>query len=563
MAGIVIDIKVNVKQRVKSGEELIIMEAMKMENAITAPEDSIIISIEVTNDSLIQKDDVLFIYDDNVSMSEDNSQPNPSTTSDKGALIDELKFRQSFLADENRPAATEKRKSKGYNTARENLHKLVDQDSFLEYGSLVIAAQQSRRSKEDLIKNTPADGLICGTATINAMPVVVMIYDYAVLAGTQGTMNHMKMDRMLQLAHKKKLPVILFAEGGGGRPGDVDQQTIAGLHISTFYEFGKLNGIVPVISVVNGYCFAGNAALAGSSDVIIATKTISLGMGGPAMIEGGGLGKVHPKEVGPIVIHLENGVIDLEAKDEDEAISLCQQYLSYFQGTKSAFTSNDQLLLRDIVPENRKRAYDIREIIDLISDKDEVLELRQHYGKGLVTSLIRIKGIPFGLMANDNRHEAGAITADNAIKANEFMTLCNTHNIALLSLVDTPGIMVGPESEKTGNVKHASRLFVTGAKITVPFIGIVIRRAYGLGAMAMLGGSTKTPDVLLSWPTGEFGAMGLEGAVKLGFRKELEAISDPIQREKLYDKMVAEAYERGKALSLATMFEIDEVSESY
>lgn len=566
MPGVVHSIECAVGDSCESGSEVLILEAMKMETAICAPDHILIKDIPVIQGQVINKGDVLFSYTDEVK--DENAQSRNIATENaefENRNLAELTERKKYLHDSERPAAVEKRKSKGYNTARENLNKLVDDNSFSEYGSLIVAAQLSRRSMEDLIQNTPADGLIAGTCKINSdqysenTECVVMIYDYSVLAGTQGTMNHIKMDRVLEVAHRNESPVILFAEGGGGRPGDVDQQTIAGLHIPTFTEFARLNGKVPVVSIVNGYCFAGNAALAGSSDIIIATKSISLGMGGPAMIEGGGLGRVHPKEVGPYETHIENGVVDILVENEDEAISVCKRYLSYFQGRNEKYSSIDQESLRHIIPQNRKRVYDMRALINHLADVDSTLELRQHYGKGMITSLIRIDGYPFGLIANNPSFEAGAITAENAIKANEFLTLCNTHTLPIISLVDTPGIMVGIKSEQTGNVKHASRLFVTGAKLEVPLIGVVVRRAYGLGAMAMVGGSMRVPDILLAWPTGEFGAMGLEGAVKLGFRKELEAVQNQAEREELYNKMVAEAYERGKALSMATMFEIDDV----
>lgn len=565
MPGIIHSIECTAGDYYAEGKELIIIEAMKMETAICAPKHLTIDSVAVTEGQEIHKGDLLFSYAEQSKQTQSTSQTNLESANEKVSHLEELNARRKCLGDDLRPKAVEKRKVKGYNTARENLIKLVDKDSFSEYGSLIVAAQLSRRSMEDLIENTPADGLIAGTATINSdkfnhqTECLVMIYDYSVLAGTQGTMNHLKMDRVLEIAHRNHLPVILFAEGGGGRPGDVDQQTIAGLHISTFTEFAKLNGKVPVISIVNGYCFAGNAALAGSSDIIIGTKSISLGMGGPAMIEGGGLGKVNPKEVGPYQTHLENGVIDILVENEDDAIKVCKQYLSYFQGRQTQFTFSDQTLLRHIIPENRKRVYDMRSLIQQVADTDSILELREHYGKGMLTYLIRIEGHPFAVIANNPSFEAGAITAENAIKANEFLNLCNSHKLPIISFVDTPGIMVGVDSEKTGNVKHASRLFVTGSRLEVPLFGIIVRRAYGLGAMAMVGGSMRVPDIVLAWPTGEFGAMGLEGAVKLGFRKELEAVDDPVERENLYNKMVEVAYERGKALSMATMFEIDDV----
>ena len=564
LPGIVINIECKEGDTFRKGDDVVVIEAMKMENALTAPDNIRIQSVHRAEGDIIKKDDSLFSY--HVIL---ESELGVSVANDNDGLgqnnLKELQERRAFLLDENRDKATAKRKSKNYNTARENLQLLVDEDSFQEYGGFIIAAQLSRRTKEDLIEKTPADGLIAGTGSINSSSFekntecAILIYDYSVLAGTQGTMNHLKMDRVLEIAHRNNLPTILFAEGGGGRPGDVDQQTIAGLHISTFNRFAALNGKVPLISIVNGYCFAGNAALAGSSEIIIATKTISLGMGGPAMIEGGGLGVVGPKEVGPYDIHLKNGVIDILVENETEAVDKAKQYLSYFQGTAKDWNASDQEGLQSIIPANRKRVYDIREVITTLFDTESVLELRQWYGSGILTCLARIEGMPVAVVANDPSIDAGAITHEAAIKMNEFLAFVNVHKLPIISLVDTPGIMVGPQSEATGNVKHASRLFVAAAKLDVPLIGVVIRRAYGLGAMAMVGGSMHYPNSTLAWPSGEFGAMGLEGAVKLGFRKELEAVSDVEERNALFDQMVALAYERGKAMSMATHFEIDDV----
>jgi len=565
LPGHVLSIACKEGDTIPKGKDIVIIEAMKMENAITAPDNILIKSVYKTEGDIIKKDEAILSAEiiSPAALSSTATEKNEQSPSPN--KLKELNDRREFLLDKNRERATEKRKKKGYNTARENLNLLVDDGSFQEYGGFIIAAQLSRRSKEDLIRETPADGLIAGTATVNASDYkkntecAVLIYDYAVLAGTQGTMNHLKMDRVLEIAHRNNLPTILFAEGGGGRPGDVDQQTIAGLHISTFYQFAALNGKVPLVSIVNGYCFAGNAALAGSSDIIIATKSISLGMGGPAMIEGGGLGNVAPKEIGPYAVHMENGVIDILVENETEAIEKAKQYLSYFQGIAAHWESSEQSLLNSIIPENRKRLYAVRDVITTLFDTNSVLELRQWYGGGIVTGLARIEGIPVAVIANDPSVNAGAITHHAAIKMKEFLELVNTHKLPIISLVDTPGIMVGPDSEKTGNVKHASRLFVAAAKLDVPMIGIVTRRAYGLGAMAMVGGSMHIPNIMLAWPSGEFGAMGLEGAVKLGFRKELEAVKDPEERENLYAQMVELAYERGKALSMATHFEIDDV----
>ena len=307
---------------------------------------------------------------------------------------------------------------------------------------------------------------------------MVISYDYTVLAGTQGHMNHKKIDRMLSLTEQWKLPLVFYAEGGGGRPGDTDRLGLTGLDGPSFVQFAKLSGLVPVIGVVSGYCFAGNAAMLGCCDVIIATKNASIGMGGPAMIEGGGLGVYHPAEVGPVSFQSPNGVIDILVEDEEEATSVAQKYLSYFQGTITEWKAPDQRLLRRAIPENRLRVYDIRTVIDLVADEGSVLEIRRDFGVGMITAFIRIEGKPFGLIANNPKHLGGAIDAAAGDKAARFLQLCDAFDIPIVSLCDTPGFMVGPEAEKTAIVRHVARMFVTGASLTVPLFGS--RAAQGL-----------------------------------------------------------------------------------
>jgi len=388
---------------------------------------------------------------------------------------------------------------------------------------------------------------------------IVMAYDYTVLAGTQGLRNHDKKDRMMELAEQWKLPVVFFAEGGGGRPGDTDGSSPAGLDVKAFNLWGRLSGLVPLVGVTSGRCFAGNAVILGMCDVVIATKGSNIGMGGPAMVEGGGLGVFRPEEIGPMDVQVANGVVDIAVEDEQEATAVAKKYLSYFQGPINEWESLDQRRLRRIVPENRLRVYDVREVIDTMADIGSVLEIRRGFGHGVVTSFMRVKGRPIGVIANNPIHLGGAIDSEASDKATRFMQLCDAFDVPILMLVDTPGNMVGPEYEKGGLVRHCCRMFVTGANVTVPIFTLVLRKSYGLGAVGMAGGSFKTPFWTLAWPTGEFGGMGLEGAVKLGYRKELAALEDPAERKALYDKLVDRMYQSGKALNTATYFEIDDV----
>jgi len=480
----------------------------------------------------------------------------------------ESKQRHDITLDDARPEAVKRRHEAGQRTIRENINDLLDSDKAIEYGGLSLAAQRRRRSIDELIKKSPADGLVAQIGSVNAnlfpenkSRCLVMGYDYTVLAGTQGWFNHKKKDRMLMLAHKQRLPTILFAEGGGGRPGDVDMHDIlvAGLELMSFSHFAKLSGLVPVIGIVSGYCFAGNAALLGQCDVIIATKNSYIGMAGPAMIEGGGLGVFKPEEIGPVSVQAPNGVVDIVVADDAEAVQTAKQYLSYFQGPLQDWTCQDQVLMRPLVPQQRRRAYDVRKVIDVLADFDSVMELRREFGIGIVTALIRIEGQPFGLVANNVFHLGGAIDADGADKMARFIQLCDAFDLPLISLIDTPGFMVGPEAEKTAQVRHFCRIFTNAANASIPIFSIVLRKGYGLGAMAMAGGSFHSSDFIVSWPTGEFGGMGLEGAVRLGYKKELDAIADEHERKAKFEELVRLHYEHGKAINMASVLEIDDV----
>jgi acetyl-CoA carboxylase carboxyltransferase component len=482
------------------------------------------------------------------------------------ADLREVDERHGAGLDAARPDAVARRRKTGQRTARENVAELCDPGSFVEYAPLVVAAQRQRRTLEDLIQNTPADGLVAGIGRVNGAEFpaartrcVVLAYDYTVLAGTQGAQNHRKKDRMLEIAARRRLPVVLFSEGGGGRPGDTDALGIAGLDVPTFQAFARLSGLVPLVAVNSGFCFAGNAALLGCCDVVIATANSNIGMGGPAMVEGGGLGVFRPEEIGPMPVQVANGVVDVAVADETEGVRVAKRYVGYFQGTLGEWGCADQRLLRALVPENRLRVYDVRQVVETLADAGSVLELRRGFGPGMVTALARIEGRPLGIVANNPTHLAGAIDSDGADKAARFLQLCDAFDLPVVFLCDTPGIMVGPEIEKRALVRHAARLFVVGASLTVPFCTIVLRKGYGLGAMAMAGGSFKAPLFTVAWPTGEFGGMGLEGAVKLGFRKELAAVTDPKERRALFDAMVERMYRHGKAVSAASHFEIDDV----
>jgi acetyl-CoA carboxylase carboxyltransferase component len=483
------------------------------------------------------------------------------------ADLAEVLQRRALTEDAARPEALARRHEQGGRTARENIADLVDPGSFIEYGRFAIAAQRQRRSLDELIRRTPADGLVAGTARVNSdlfgsdrSACAVLSYDYTVLAGTQGALGHRKKDRLFELIERMRLPTVFFAEGGGGRPGDTDYPVVSALDTRAFALWARLSGLVPRIAIVHGRCFAGNAVIAGCADLIVATESASLGMGGPAMIAGGGLGEVAADEIGPVgTMQAGNGVVDVVVADEREAVAVAKRLLSYFQGALSSYDAAEQTPLRDVIPERQRRAYDVRPIITALADTDSVMFLRERFAREMVTALIRLEGRPVGVIANNTIHMAGAITSDAADKAARFMQLCDAFEIPIVSLVDTPGMMVGPDAEATGLVRHTSRLLVAGAALRVPFLSVILRRGYGLGAQAMVGGSLHEPLLTVAWPTAHVGPMGLEGAVRLALRHELEAIADEAEREQRVRELTAAAQENAKALNAAALFELDDV----
>jgi acetyl-CoA carboxylase carboxyltransferase component len=565
MPATVVAIEVSVGVAVPAGASLVVLESMKMEHVVTAPCDGVVRAIAIAPGDTVRADELLVEIDE-TEVGAHRAEPRPVGRAPGSIRPDlaEVLERHAIGSDERRPDAVARRRERARRTARENLADLVDPDSLVEYAPLVVAAQRRRRSLGELIERTPADGLVGGIATVDGVRIVAMSYDYMVLAGTQGLWNHQKKDRLFELAERLRAPVVFFTEGGGGRPGDTDGVGVAGLDCLAFHLFARLSGTVPLIGIVSGYCFAGNAALLGCCDVVIATRDANIGMGGPAMIEGGGLGVYEPAAIGPAEEQFRAGVVDVLVDDERAAVATAKQYLAYFAPRgdptgERAWECVDQRALRDVVPENRVRAYDVRGVIDVMFDTDSVLELRAGFGPGVITALARIEGRPLGVVANNPAHLGGAIDSDGSDKGARFLQLCDAFELPIVLLCDTPGFMVGPESERAGAVRHMSRLFVAGANLRVPTGTIVLRKGYGLGAQSMAGGSFKAPRFCVAWPTGEFGGMNLEGAVRLGMRRELDAITDPAEREAAFQAMLGRMYDAGKALNMASHFEIDDV----
>jgi acetyl-CoA carboxylase carboxyltransferase component len=547
----------SVGDHIEHGKPVVVVESMKMEHPVVAPFDCVVLTNEVTAGSQVDAGQVVTTVQ--------RSQSVTSTSVDdlhrpESVALHEVRERRAYGLDENRQAAVNKRHAARRRTAREYIAALTDEGTFVEYGPLVLAAQRSRRGRDELISKTPGDGLVGGIADVSGVRCVVLTYDYMVLAGTQGHQNHRKKDRLFELAERMGLPVIVFAEGGGGRPGESDGVTVAGLDCLAFALLAKLALAVPVIGINTGYCFAGNAALFGMCDVRIATENSFVGMAGPAMIEGGGLGVVDPTDIGPSRDQSTNGVLDIVVADDEEAIATVRQLVCVMTAQKTEPTGRGEPeRLRHLVPDNRREIYDMHKVVEAAFDIGSVIELRPDFGRSTITAFARFEGSAVVVVANDPSHLGGAIDTDTARSTARMLRLAEKLRLPVAFFCDTPGFMVGPDVERTGLVDAAGGLFIAGAALTVPFLTVVTRKGYGLGAQAMAGGGFKQPVATVAWPTSEFGGMGLEGFVKLGYRDELAAIDNDVEREERYQEMVARMYEIGKGLSMADHFEIDDV----
>ena len=566
MLGCVIAIQVSEGDLIPKGATVAIFEAMKMEHVVVAEKSGHVRTLHVSVGALVDKGAPILSYEE--AEAEEAAEYEPEVVDFDLVRPDLAKLRDYLELghDTKRPAAVERRRTRGKRTARENINDLIDPGSFLEIAPLVVARTRDR-SFDDLMAASPGDGVIAGIASVNGEQfdqsvarTMVMSYDYTVFAGTQGMAGHVKSDRVIEMAEQAKLPFILFAEGGGGRLNDISSD-MGGvdLDVETFARFAHLNGQVPLVGMTSGYCFAGNAALLGTCDVIIATEDANIGMGGPSMIEGGGLGVYKATEIGPAAVQRSNGVIDLLVKDEAQGVLAAKGYLSYFQGNLRSWTAADQRLLRTVIPENRLRAYDVRKVIELLADEASVMDLRSEFGVGIITALARIEGKPVGLLANNPRHLGGAIDADASDKAARFMQLCNAFGLPLISLVDTPGFMVGPEIERRAQVRHTARMMVAAAHLSVPFLSVVLRKGYGLGALAMTAGGFHSPFMNISWPTGEFGGANIEGTVRISEREHLASIADLGERDAEFRRIVSRVYEKGSAINTASFCELDAV----
>ena len=544
MQGTIVGIGVSLGDEVRIGQAVAVVEAMKLQHDIHADRNGVVCAVSMSEGDVVREGyPIVFIHETDVEGGAIAGDAGVDLDHIRGDLEEVNNWIDRTL-DASRADAVTALHTQGRRTPRENLDDLLDAGSFREFGPPAAGSA--------------AGGTIMGFGGVNAdlvgverSRVAVVHSNYEAAAYSHG---HYRQEQVHELVHDWRVPLVLFAEGEGLPYGNVGG---VGMDASVFADFAKLSGLVPLVGVNTGNSFAGNAALLACCDVIIATENSTIGINGPTVTQASGMGKHSAADLGSMAFQVENGNVDILVEDDAAAVRAVKQYLSYFQGPLADWEAPDQRRMRHIIPENRVRAYEMRDIIDTLADVDSVLEIRKEFGIGVITAFIRVEGRPMGVVANNPAHLAGAVDSPGADKGARFFQLCDAFDIPVVVFMDCPGIMVGPDHERTALVRHSVRLFNIGANCTAPMFGIMVRKAYGLGVQAMIGGASSVPFLTVAWPTAEFAGMNIDGAVKLSARRELAAIEDPEERKAAYERRVAQGYESARAINSGARYVID------
>jgi acetyl-CoA carboxylase carboxyltransferase component len=455
--------------------------------------------------------------------------------------------------DEARPAAVADAHASGHLTARERLSSLLDHGSFIEYGVLAGATSQ-------VDDTSVADGLVAGTGQIAGKPVTVASYDCTVLNGTQSERNQRKLVRLIYLSRSQRWPFVCFVDGDGARPND--PQPPPPIAIATrgrwdvYDGLAELSGWAPTVAVVSGRALDGNAGIAMLSDFVVATGNSSFGSWGTSE-------PLSEPVTRPVEDYGRTGNIDLIVDDEPTAITAVQKYLSYYLCELADGTpASNHAEIASIIPENRRRPYDMRKVIGAFADADSVMELGVGWGRSMLTVLARLGGRSIGIFANQPKSPlAGAIDSDAADKAARFIELCDAYELPLVSFIDNPGYMVGPQAEREGMARHHARPLAALHHRTVPLCSVQIRKAYGLGPYAMSGFGTGrvAPELRLAWPSVESGGMSLEGAAYLVKRKEIHAAKTQAEALAIRDNYAEQMRDHTSGLRAGRNFLFDDI----
>ncbi len=430
--------------------------------------------------------------------------------------------------------------------ARQRIGRLLDPGSFEEYGPLA-----GRTTKTDDPIN--ADGMLGGIGKVADAPVVVACYDTDQIEGRQSDRNLRKMSKLLYLAHEHRWPFICFTDGKGARLDDPLPPPPIAVSARGRFDLldglAELNGWVPTISIVSGACCEGHSAIAMMTDFTVAAESASFA--------------AHDGPPIPASDFATQGDIDLVLKTDAEAIDAARQYLSFYLTPETDFAPSDSAnAIADVIPDNRRRPYDMGKVMNALVDADSAFELAPRWGRSMLTALARIGGKTVGVYANQPKSPlAGAIDADAADKAARFIELCDAYDYPIVSLIDNPGYMVGPKAESEGIARHHARPLTALHHRSVPLYSIQIRKAYGLGPYAMSGwgSARRMPDLRLAWPSVESGGMSLEGAAYLVKRKEIQAADSPEEALRIRDEYAETMRDASSGLRAARSYQFDDV----
>jgi acetyl-CoA carboxylase carboxyltransferase component len=464
--------------------------------------------------------------------------------------------------DAGRPEAIAKQHAAGKRTVRERVAQLADAGSFIEFGALVTPDPLTVGEAFH-----PADGVVAGTARVEGRPVAISGADYTVMGGSSGHAGRSKTARAIRLALDHGMPYVMLADGGGHRIQEgLDSRRFAAVE-TNFQELVQLSGWAPTCAAMMGPGFAGPSNNAALADFIVMVRgTSSMGIAGPALVKAATGADVDKKTFGGADAQADqNGIADLAVDTDADALVAIRRYLSYFPSnarqppplgpTDDPFDRRDAELLT-LVPENSRRAYDVRRVIRAVVDRDSDFELKPSYARNVVTCLARLGGRSVGIIANQPSHLAGTLDAAACEKVAHFISVCDAFGLPLVFMVDIPGFLVGEAAERSGLAKRSARIVYELGRATVPRLSVVLRKGYGLGFIAMNGGHGFGADLTVAWPTAEICAMSIEGAVDVAFKHEVNAAPDPAARRA---EMIAEHRSRVSPLRAAQGFGVDDI----
>jgi acetyl-CoA carboxylase carboxyltransferase component len=478
--------------------------------------------------------------------------------------IDEIEAARAALMDQARAPAVEKLARRGKLSARTRIARLVDDGSFTEAGALVAGGEEEATAVR---AKSPADGVVIGTALIDGRPVVVVSQDFSVFGGSSGILGSAKIQRALQLAITRGVPLVLMLDGGGHRIQDGQDARHFARANATFHDFARASGWIPMVALMLGAGFAGPTNYAGLSDLVVMVRGQStMGIAGPALVKAATGEDIDTMELGGADVQVDRqGIADLGVASEDEAFAVARRFLSYLPGNARApqqvvahprpIPRIDDALL-DLVPISTRKAYDVRKVLALIADEGSVLELKPTFAGNLVTAFARLGGRPVGFIANQALRLGGMLNSDACDKGAHFIALCDAYGLPIVSFIDVPGFSIGSGAERTSLGRRSAKLIYEWGHASVPRVSVVLRKGYGLGYYAMCGGRSFSADACLAWPSAEICAMSIEGAIDVAFRKDYESAPDPMARRQ---QMIDETRTRIGPLRAAEGFGVDDL----